>query len=99
LLYLHVVARDDVSHGQLVAAGTPLGYASCEGGISNSSHVHLARRFNGEWLAADGPIPLVLSGWQFQAGIGQYDGTAVRDGVTKTACECWDAAMNALLGE
>jgi LasA protease len=99
LLYLHVVASDEVSHGQLVTAGTPLGYASCEGGVSNSSHVHLARRFNGEWLAADGPIPLVLSGWQFRAGAGQYDGTAVRDGATKTACECWDAVMNALVGE
>jgi LasA protease len=99
LLYLHVVARDELTHGQLVTAGTPLGYASCEGGVSNSSHVHLARRFNGEWLAADGPIPLVLSGWQFKASGGQYDGTAVRDGVTKTACECWDEVMNALVGE
>jgi murein DD-endopeptidase MepM/ murein hydrolase activator NlpD len=99
LLYLHVVARDDVVDGMQVLAGTPLGYASCEGGVSNSSHVHLARRFNGEWMAADGPVPLVLSGWQFYQTSSQYDGTAVRGGVTKTACECWDEAMNALLGE
>jgi len=99
LLYLHVVARDDVTHGQLISAGTPLGYASCEGGVSNSSHLHLARRYNGEWMAADGPVPLVLAGWQAKAGPGQYDGTMVRDGVTKTACECWDEALNALPGE
>jgi murein DD-endopeptidase MepM/ murein hydrolase activator NlpD len=99
LLYLHVIARDDVTHGQLVLAGAPLGYASCEGGISNSSHLHLARRYNGEWMAADGPVPLVLSGWQVQAGLAQYDGTMVRGGVTKTACECWDEVMNAVAGE
>ncbi|MCP4519572.1 MAG: peptidoglycan DD-metalloendopeptidase family protein, partial [Delftia sp.] len=99
LLYLHVVARDDVSHGQKISAGAPLGYASCEGGYSNSTHLHLARRYNGEWMAADGPVPLVLSGWQFQAGLAQYDGSVVRDGVPKTACECRDETLNALGGE
>lgn len=99
LLYLHVVARDDLTQGQIVSAGAPLGYASCEGGISNSSHLHFARRYNGEWMAADGPVPMVLSGWKFQAGVGQYDGTAVRDGVTKTACECSDEIANALVAE
>ncbi len=99
VLYLHVVARDDVTSGQQVAVGAPIGYASCEGGVSNSSHVHLARRYNGEWMAADGPVPLVLSGWQFRAGVGQYDGTATRAGATKTACECWDETLNALVGE
>jgi len=99
LLYLHVVARDDVSHGQQISAGAPLGFASCEGGYSNSTHLHLARRYNGEWIAADGPVPLVLSGWRFQADVRQYDGTMVRDGVVKTACECWDETLNALVGE
>jgi hypothetical protein len=59
----------------------------------------LARRYNGEWMAADGPVPMVLSGWQVKAGLAQYEGTMVRDGVTKTACECWDEALNALVGE
>lgn len=99
LLYLHTVARDDVSQGQLLAQGTPLGYASCEGGISTSSHLHFARRYNGEWMAADGPIPLVLAGWRFINGSGQYEGTAVRGADTKTACECWDDTGNALIGE
>ena len=99
LLYLHVVARDDVQHGQRLSAGAPLGYASCEGGYSNSSHLHLARRYNGEWMAADGPVPMVLSGWQVQAGLAQYEGTMAREGVTKTACECRDEVMNALVGE
>jgi LasA protease len=99
LLYLHMVARDDVSHGQQVAAGTPLGYASCEGGIGNSSHLHLARRYNGEWMAAAGPVPMVLSGWQAGEGPAQYEGTLQRNGVTKTACECWDDIANAITGD
>jgi murein DD-endopeptidase MepM/ murein hydrolase activator NlpD len=99
LLYLHVVTRDDVTQGQLVSAGAPLGYASCEGGFSTSSHVHFARRYNGEWVPADGPVPMELSGWLVKAGASQYDGTMVRDGVTKTACECSDAVVNGLIGE
>jgi LasA protease len=99
LLYLHTVAREDVSHGQHVTADTPLGYASCEGGISNSSHLHFARRYNGEWMPAAGPVPMVLSEWQAGEGPAQYEGTLQRDGVTKTACECWDDIANAITGD
>lgn len=99
LLYLHVAPIEGLSDGEVVSAGTPLGYASCEGGFATSSHLHLARRYNGEWIPADGPVPFVLSDWQFKAGVGQYDGTAVRNGVTKTACDCSDDTLNALVGE
>jgi murein DD-endopeptidase MepM/ murein hydrolase activator NlpD len=98
LFYLHMVAKDDLTQGQLVTTGTPLGYASCEGGLANSSHLHLARRYNGEWIAADGPAPMILSGWQVQAGLGQYEGGMTRDGESKIACECWEET-NALLRE
>lgn len=81
----------------MVTAGTTLGYASCEGGVADASHLHFARRYNGEWLAADGPVPMVLSGWRVQAGDSPYDGTMVREDEIKTACECWDET-NALLG-
>lgn len=98
LLYLHVVALDSVSSGQMVKAGTPLGVATCEGGRSTSSHIHLARRYNGEWLDAAGPIPMVLSGWQVVGAVGEYNGEVVRDGIVKTACECW-GDDNAIVGE
>jgi len=98
LLYLHAVAVEGLTNGQPVSAGTPLGYASCEGGPSNASHLHFARRYNGEWLAAAGPVPLELSGWRVEAGLGPYEGDMVREGEVKTACECWDE-KNALLGE
>lgn len=97
LFYLHVALDEDlVQAGQRVEAGAPFGYASCEGGIANSSHLHFARRYNGEWLAAGGPVPLVLDGWQVQNGAGPYEGTMVNAGQVKTACECWDEAGNAL---
>ncbi len=97
LLYLHMAADEALQQGQRVTAGTPLGYASCEGGVADASHLHFARRYNGEWLAADGPVPMVLSGWRVRAGDTPYDGTMVREDEIKTACECWDET-NALLG-
>jgi len=99
LLYLHVVVVDGLTSGQKVQAGTPLGYASCEGGLANATHLHFARRYNGEWMAADGPVPMILSGWQVKAGLGQYEGQIVRDGIVKESCECWDDEMNGLIGE
>jgi hypothetical protein len=41
----------------------------------------MARKFNGEWLSALGPVPFNLSGW-ISAGTGeQYVGTLTRNGV------------------
>jgi hypothetical protein len=38
----------------------------------------MVRRYNGEWVPADGPLPFVLSGWQAKAGIKAYDGWLIR---------------------
>ncbi|MFQ5613703.1 MAG: LysM peptidoglycan-binding domain-containing protein [Anaerolineae bacterium] len=100
LLYLHVAIDEDrVQVGGRLPAGSPLGYASCEGGIANSSHLHFARRYNGEWIAAGGPLPLELGGWRVKAGAGQYDGQIIKGDLVKTACECWDEEKNALFNE
>lgn len=99
LLYLHLVANDNLAQGQMVKAGEPLGVASCEGGAADAAHLHFARRYNGEWMPAGGPVPMVLSGWEVKNGAGQYEGGMVRRGETKTACECWDENMNGLVGE
>ena len=40
-----------------VQAGDPLGHPSCEGGNVTGTHVHLARKFNGEWIGAGGRMP------------------------------------------
>jgi LasA protease len=82
ILYLHVASRDRVSVGAVVKAGDRLGHPSCEGGVANATHVHLARRYNGEWISADGAVPFVLDGW-VSAGLGkEYDGDLVKGDVT-----------------
>jgi hypothetical protein len=68
-----------------VEADSPLGHPSCEGGSATGTHVHLARKYNGEWLAADGPLPMLLSGWTAHAGELSYQGTLTKDGLVVTA--------------
>ena len=78
IVYLHLAQDGLIAAGTHVQAGTPLGRPSCEGGVATGKHVHVARRFNGEWLAADGPVPFVLSGWRAVADERNYYGALVR---------------------
>ena len=64
LMYLHIAASDRIAVGTQVNTDDPIGHPSCEGGFSTGTHIHLSRKYNGEWLPADGPAPFVLSGWQ-----------------------------------
>lgn len=80
VLYMHVETRDRVEVGTYLQAGDKIGHPSCEGGVSSGTHVHIARRYNGEWIAADQDIPFNLDGW-ISSGTGQlYDGYLQRDG-------------------
>ena len=82
LLYLHIATQGRlVQVGDWVETGDKLGHPSCEGGISTGTHVHMARKYNGEWMAANGPIPLVLSGWAAHNGSKPYAGTLSKDGL------------------
>jgi len=85
LVYMHIADQGRVAAGTWVQTDTPLGHPSCEGGQATGTHVHLARKFNGEWLAADGPLPMVLSGWVAHTGELSYEGTLVKDGRTVSA--------------
>ena len=78
IVYLHLAQAGLIAAGTEVEAGTPLGHPSCEGGVATGKHVHVARKFNGEWLAADGPVPFVLSGWRAVAEERNYFGALVR---------------------
>ncbi|HJW89925.1 MAG TPA: hypothetical protein VJ436_04715 [Anaerolineales bacterium] len=78
LMYLHVAAKGRIAEGTWVEVGDPIGFPSCEGGFSTGTHIHLARKYNGEWIVADGPLPFVLSGWTVHAGIKPYEGTLTR---------------------
>jgi len=85
IVYLHIATADRISNGEWVETGDLLGHPSCEGGHATGTHVHMARKYNGEWMAADGAISLVLTGWQAHAGSAPYKGTLTRDGETITA--------------
>ncbi len=86
VLYLHVETRDRVRVGDYVQAGDRIGHPSCEGGVANATHLHLARKYNGEWISADGPLPFVLDGWTSRGTGVEYDGFLDRDGVS---IEAW----------
>ncbi len=78
LIYLHVAEKGRVPAGSWVERGDFVGHPSCEGGFSTGTHLHLARKYNGEWIVADGPLPFVLSGWTVHAGEKAYEGTLTR---------------------
>lgn len=72
ILYLHTTHAESLELGQIVEAGEVLGYPSCQGGYSTATHLHIARRYNGEWIPADCvncPVslripPFTMSDWQ-----------------------------------
>jgi hypothetical protein len=74
LVYLHIVTGDEISPGRAVAADEPLGHPSCERGNSTGTHIHIARKYNGEWIPAGEPVPFTLSGWETQMGERNYQG-------------------------
>ena len=96
LIYMHIASQDRVIAGSQVEFGDAIGHPSCEGGPATASHLHFARRYNGVWIPADSPWPLILSGWRAQAGIRSYDGSLQKGELIKTAEEDW-LSDNALL--
>ncbi|MCL4825653.1 MAG: peptidoglycan DD-metalloendopeptidase family protein, partial [Anaerolineales bacterium] len=85
LLFLHVAAEGRVEAGDILQAGERIGHPSCEGGVSTGRHLHFARKYNGEWILADGAIPFVLSGWTVHNGARPYQGTLTNGARTVTA--------------
>jgi hypothetical protein len=96
VLYMHISEHDRVEVGAELEVGDPVGHPSCDGGVSDASHLHLARRLNGVWIATDNPTwPMTLSGWVPISTATPYEGTLERGGEVRTACECWEA-LNAV---
>ncbi len=92
ILYMHIEGDERVQAGTYLKTGERIGHPSCEGGYSTGTHVHLARRYNGEWISADqlpenGGLPFNLEGW-ISSGDGiEYNGYLERGGETIAAWE------------
>ena len=92
LMYLHIATKDRVKLGTWVETDARIGHASCEGGVSTGTHLHLARKYNGEWVLADGPMPFVLSGYVVHNGEKAYLGTMTKGNTTIVANEVGTAS-------
>lgn len=103
ILYLHMSSRDRVQAGTAVQVGDRIGRPSCEGGFSTGTHMHIARRYNGEWIPVScescmegvSRPTLVMSGWTFYGFPGQeYQGGLLKDGARLVAEQARDIADN-----
>jgi LysM repeat protein len=73
ITYLHIAETERIAAGTIVQPGTRLGRPSCEGFYLNSggTHIHISRRYNGEWIVADcnncqpgvAAPPFMMGGW------------------------------------
>ena len=91
VFFYHIADQDRIAQGTVLKTGDPLGHPSCnlaEGGHATGDNVHMARRYNGEWIPASGPLAFDLSNWvAASAGVAYY-GTLTRGLETITACGC-----------
>jgi len=90
IFYLHLANNSIVPEGSGLKMGDPVGRPSCEGGKATGTHVHIARKYNGEWVTAWGDLPFNLEGWIAQRGLAEYEGSLTKNGKTIIACECSD---------
>ena len=81
IMYMHIETRDRVAVGTYVNTNDQIGHPSCEGGDATGTHTHVARKFNGEWMLAGGPVPFTMSGFVATAGSAAYQGS-LTNGVT-----------------
>lgn len=87
LMFLHIATENRVPLGEWLEPNDRIGHPSCEGGVSTGTHLHFARKYNGEWILADGPLAFNLDGWVAHAGNKPYVGTLTRGDETVTASQ------------
>ncbi len=87
IFYLHLQPHPTIKEGRWVNQGDLIGKPSCEGGRATGTHLHMARKYNGEWIQADSTIPFVLSGWTVVPGDDPYKGTLTKGNRTITASD------------
>lgn len=90
ILYLHLANDSLPAVGTVLKQGQPMGMPSCEGGAATGTHVHIARKYNGEWMAAGGALAFNLEGWTAAQGGVAYQGTLTKLSRVVNACVCSD---------
>jgi murein DD-endopeptidase MepM/ murein hydrolase activator NlpD len=85
LLFLHIRSDGKAKQFAFLNKDDHIGHASCEGGVSTGTHLHIARKYNGEWILAGGPLPFTLGGWVAAQGPAKYKGTLTKGDLTITA--------------
>jgi hypothetical protein len=79
ILYLHIAEEGRVGQGAVLKQGDIIGHPSCEGGSATGTHVHIARKYNGQWIpAASSVLPFKMNGWIPVEGNRPYEGLLVR---------------------
>lgn len=78
IFFYHLSDQERAPAGTRVEPGGRLGHPSCQGGRTTGTHFHIARKYNGEWLPAGSPLPLVMDGWSVKAGEKPYEGWLVK---------------------
>jgi len=94
ILFLHMASEERIAAGTQVQVGDPIGHPSCEGGFSTATHMHIARRYNGEWIPVSCDVcipnqvvpPFVMSGWTVYGFTNQeYQGYIINGGEQRNA--------------
>jgi LasA protease len=88
ILYMHIATAERVPTGTWLNTDDFIGYPSCEGGNATGTHVHIARKYNGEWMLSDGPIPFNIGGWIAHNGKNLYEGSLTYGDKIAVACTC-----------
>ena len=91
IFYFHMADEERVQVGRILQTGDPIGHPSCIGGRATGSHLHIARKYNGEWIPAEGLLAFNLEGWVAANGSAPYLGNLTRYSRTLTACVCSDS--------
>ena len=99
ILYLHLATTGRASVGRTLKVGDPVGYPSCEGGTATGTHIHIARKYNGEWIPADSVISFNLDGWIAHKGYAPYQGSLTRGNRTIIACTCSNFSSQVTAGK
>jgi murein DD-endopeptidase MepM/ murein hydrolase activator NlpD len=99
IFHLHIATAERAALGTRLNVGDRIGHPSCEGGSSTGTHVHIARKYNGEWMPAAGPLAFEFEGWLADNGERAYLGTLTRFGSTVRACTCSDKASQIEAGK